>query len=182
MSWYLHQSSCVVWFFLLGEPRVPFWQFKILYVTVLSLATGWSQVLPKFEPFSSGFIAIFFKFKNLWTQFWMEWVRFHVHTTHSPMLKIMWMQSLSDSTSHGPLFWYITSSLRLYPTYKWIMLEEHKSFPPWHYFCVILISVGLNSLLLCCCALWRHHIKGCFNPPIFFFSFFVLVSGHVWLL
>jgi hypothetical protein len=42
----------------------------------------------------------FFNFKILCTQF-LNWVQFHVHTAHSPMLKIMWVQSFTTNENRG---------------------------------------------------------------------------------
>jgi hypothetical protein len=47
-----------------------------------------NQVLPKFEPFGSGFITIFANSRTSRLGF-LNQVRFHVHNTDSPMLKIM---------------------------------------------------------------------------------------------
>ncbi len=42
----------------------------------------------------------FFKFKKLVDRF-LNRYQFHVHTTHSPMLKIMWVQSFTTNYNRG---------------------------------------------------------------------------------
>jgi hypothetical protein len=78
-------------FSFLREPLVLFWHFKI-YVTIplVHVSARFFQNLNLSIPI----LAHFFKFKNLWTHF-LNWVWFHVHITHSPMLKIMWVQNLT---------------------------------------------------------------------------------------
>jgi hypothetical protein len=79
-------STSVVRFFLFERTSGLVLTFKNLCDN--SPGTGLSQVLPKFEPFGSSFYHIFSNSRTSWTQF-LNQVQFHVHITHSPMLKIM---------------------------------------------------------------------------------------------
>jgi hypothetical protein len=79
----------------------PFWEilqynFDIKKFMWRFSGRSLSRVLPKFEDFDIDFISFFFKFKNLIIQF-LNQVRFHVHITHSLMLKIMWIQSFTTN-------------------------------------------------------------------------------------
>jgi hypothetical protein len=85
------ESSVVRFFSFLREPPVRFWHLKI-DATILFVRV-WARLLQNLNP-SVPVLSHFFKFKNLRT-----W--FHVHTTHSPMLNIMWVQNFMIKWNRG---------------------------------------------------------------------------------
>ncbi len=77
----------------LKKPSVWFWHFKV-YVMII-WAWVWAMFFQNLNP-SVLVLSHFFKSKNLWTWF-LNRVRFHVHITHSLMLKIMWVQVFMEN-------------------------------------------------------------------------------------
>jgi hypothetical protein len=77
----------VMRFFLFERMANLVWHFK-LYVEFLQVRV-WDRFFQNLNPLIS-VISHFFKFKNLCTWF-LDWVKFHVHDAHYPMLKIMWV-------------------------------------------------------------------------------------------
>ncbi len=76
---------------LLREPPVRFWHFKI-YVIVVQVRV-WARFFQNLNP-SVPVLSHFLKSKNLQS---LDMVRFHVPITHSPMLKIVWVQSFKTN-------------------------------------------------------------------------------------
>jgi hypothetical protein len=117
----LHHISIVSFWFTLSvcvEGKKESWLHCYVHINVVQFFLFWeilqsnfdikkfmwrfsgrslSRVLPNFEAFDFDFISFFFfKFKNLIIQF-LNQVWFHVHITHSLMLKIMWIQSFTTN-------------------------------------------------------------------------------------